>query len=94
MENFPISVSLDKKFHNFEVGEYLHQNGETCKVRVFKKGKLVASFEPDAYNNLHVCGNPGKLPEELLHLLAEQIEAHHPHGQNVEDQNLNIADDE
>lgn len=82
MENYPISISVDKEIHHFEIGEYLHHNGESCKVKVFQEGKLVASFEPDDHNYLHICQNPGKLDEELLHLLADQIEAHHPHGIN------------
>ena len=82
MENYPISISIDKQVHHFEIGEYLHHNGQSCKVKVFQEGLLVASFEPDAYNFLHICQNPGKLEEELLHLLADQIEAHHPQGIN------------
>lgn len=82
MKNYLIKISLDKQVHEYEIGEYLHQNGESCKVKVFQQGKLVASFEPDNYNYLHICQNPGKLEEELLHLLADQIEAHHPYGIN------------
>jgi hypothetical protein len=82
MENYPISISIDKQVHHFEVGEYLHHTGEGCKIKVFKKGTFVASFEPDGYDNLHICQNPGKLREEVLHLLADQIEAHHPLGIN------------
>ncbi|MGQ7856516.1 hypothetical protein ACUN24_19955 [Pedobacter sp. WC2501] len=37
MENYQISISWDKKTHHFEVGEYLHQNGESCKVRYFNR---------------------------------------------------------
>ena len=29
---------------------------------------------------LHICQNPGHIKEEVLHLLADKIEAHHPHG--------------
>lgn len=82
MENYEINISVDKQIHRFEIGEYLHQSGESCKVKVFQEGKLVASFQPDDYNYLHICQNPGQLEEELLHLLADQIEAHHPHGIN------------
>ncbi|ETZ20852.1 hypothetical protein N824_29635 [Pedobacter sp. V48] len=82
MENYSITISRDKQVHHFEIGEYLHHNGESCKVKVFQEGRLVASFEPDDYAFLHICQNPGKLEEELLHLLADQIEAHHPHGIN------------
>ena len=82
MDNYPLSISIDQQIYHFEIGEYLHHNGETCKVKVFQEGKLVASFEPDAYNYLHICQNPADLEEQLLHLLADQIEAHHPHGIN------------
>ncbi|RYE39336.1 MAG: hypothetical protein EOP48_25910 [Sphingobacteriales bacterium] len=82
MKNYPVSISVDKQLHHFEIGEYPHHSGESCKVKVFQEGKLVASFEPDAYNYLHICQNPGKLDEELLHLLADLIEARHPHRVN------------
>jgi hypothetical protein len=82
MENYPITINRDKEVYHFEVGEYLHHNGESCKVKVYQLGKLVASFEPDAYNYLHICQNPGRLEEDLLHLLADQIEALHPQGIN------------
>jgi hypothetical protein len=78
--NYPISVSVDQKTYHFEVGEYLHQDGERCKFKVFKEGMLVASFEPDRHQLLHLCQNQGKVEEQILHLLADQIEARHPHG--------------
>ena len=83
MDNFPVTISHDKEIHSFEVGEYLHHDGERCKYRVFEDGRFVASFEPDEHQYLHICQNPGSLNEELLHLLADQIEAHHPQGFNI-----------
>lgn len=80
MENYPITVSKDKEVHHFEVGEYPHFDGERCKFRVFENGTFVASFEPDEHQFLHICQNPAGLDEEVLYLLADQIEAHHPHG--------------
>jgi hypothetical protein len=82
MENFPITVGTDKEIHHFEVGEYLHHDGENCKFRVFEHGNFVASFYPDEQLLLHVCQNPGELEEEVLNMLADQIESHHPHGVN------------
>jgi hypothetical protein len=82
MENYPITVSKDKEIHHFEVGEHPHHSGEGCKFRVCEGGVFVASFEPDAHEFLHICQNPGGVDEEILHLLAEQIEAHHPQGIN------------
>ncbi len=80
MENYPITISKDKELHHFEVGEYAHHDDEKCKFRVFENGVYVASFEPDDQQILHICQNPGKVEEEILHLLADQIEIHHPHG--------------
>jgi hypothetical protein len=82
MDNFLITVSKDKEVHHFEVGEYLHHDGKSCKFRVFEQGILVASFEPDAHQYLHLCQNPAGLDGKLLYLLADQIEAHHPYGIN------------
>ena len=81
MENYPITISVDKAVHHFEVGEYLH-NDERCKFKVFENGNYVASFTPDDEDFLHICQNRGGIDEEILHLLADQIEAHHPHGIN------------
>jgi hypothetical protein len=80
MGNYPITVSKDKEIHHFEVGEYPHHDDEHCKFKVFENGVYVASFEPDAQEFLHICQNPGGLDEEILFLLADQIEAHHPQG--------------
>ncbi|OOQ58963.1 hypothetical protein [Mucilaginibacter pedocola] len=82
MENYPITISLNKEVHHFEVGEYAHHEDGKCKFRVYKNGKHVASFTPDIHDFLQICQNPGSLPEEILHELADKIEAHHPHGIN------------
>ncbi len=82
MENYPITINVDKKVHHFEVGEYPHHNEEQCKYKVFEQGVYVASFEPDAQDFLHICQNPGNIDEEVLYLLADKIEGHHPHGIN------------
>jgi hypothetical protein len=81
MENYPIKISVDKAVHHFEVGEYLHHD-ERCKFKVFENGVYVASFTPDDHDFLQICQNPGDINEEILHLLADQIEAHHPQGIN------------
>ncbi len=78
MQNFPVTISVNKDFQYFEVGEYLHHDGEACKFKVFKDGVWVASFEPDPHEYLRICNNPGNLKEQILHLLADQIENHHP----------------
>jgi len=79
MENYSIKVSHDDTLYHFEVGEYLHYDDERCKYRIYEDGVYVASFEPDAQNYLHICQNVAGLDEELLNVLAEQIEARIPH---------------
>jgi len=83
MENFPITISKDKKVHHFEVSEHPHHDGERCNYRVFEDAAFVASFEPDAQNYLHICQNAAGLDEELLYLLADQIEATIPHADST-----------
>ena len=82
MENYPITINLKKEVHHFEVGEYAHHEDDKCKFRVYENGAYVASFEPDHNQFLNICQNPGQVNEEILHLLADKIEAHHPHGLN------------
>ncbi|WP_454802931.1 hypothetical protein [Mucilaginibacter phyllosphaerae] len=82
MDNYPITISLDKEVHHFEVGEYPHHDEERCKYKIFENGAYVASFTPDDHDFLHICQNPGAVGEEVLHLLADKIEKHHPQGMN------------
>lgn len=84
MEKYSIA-SADGHVHEFDVAHYPYRDGDTCKYRAFSKSELVASFEPDPSGFLHLCLNPGKLDPELVDLLAEAIEAHHP-GQLSQDE--------
>lgn len=84
MENYAITVNHDEEVHHFEVGEYLHHDGEQCKYRIYENGTYVASFEPDSQNYLHICQNVVGLDEDLLYRLAEQIEALIPHSRGGE----------
>ena len=76
MEKFEISVTSDKQNHHFEVRDYMHHSTEHCKFEVFKEGKFIASFEPDGHKVLHICKNTGAVEDELLHLLADQLESY------------------
>jgi hypothetical protein len=80
MENYPITISKDKAIHYFEVGEYVHHEEDKCKYRVFENSNYVASLTPDDHDFLNICQNPGGVDEEILHLLADQIEMHHSQG--------------
>jgi len=77
MEKINIAIAADKEVYNFEVADYPHHERGHCKFEVFKDGELVAGFDPDAQHILHICNNKGQLPEEVLHLLADQIERYH-----------------
>jgi succinate dehydrogenase flavin-adding protein (antitoxin of CptAB toxin-antitoxin module) len=90
MENYAITITKDKDVHHFEVGEYAHHEDEKCKYRVYENGAYVASFEQDDQDFLHICQNPGNVDEEVLHMLADKIEAHHPHGINTNIRKLKL----
>ncbi|WP_091154357.1 hypothetical protein [Mucilaginibacter pineti] len=82
MENYAITISKDEEVRHFEIGEYMHHVEDKCKYRVYENGAYVASFTPDDHDFLQICQNPGQVDEEILHLLADKIETHHPHGIN------------
>lgn len=90
-QNFPITITKDQEVHHFEVGEYPHHDELKCRYRAYENGELVATFEPDAQNFLHICQNPAGLDEELLYLLADQIETGllHPGDKHFHDTNDN-----
>jgi hypothetical protein len=77
MEKFEISVAVDNTNQHFEVRDYMHHEGEQCKYEIFKDGEFVGSFEPDNHKILHICKNPGLVPENTLHLIADQLESYH-----------------
>ena len=76
MELFEISVTYKNIPHHFEVRDYMHHDGESCKFEVFSKGIFVASFEPGPHKHLHICRNGDVEAEELLNLIADEIESY------------------
>ncbi|RYU91292.1 hypothetical protein EWM62_04965 [Mucilaginibacter terrigena] len=85
MESYQVAITKDTKTHRFEIGEYPHHKDGSCKYRVFENGVYVASIEPDTHHLLHICQNPGHIAEDILHLLADKIEASHPRNIGDED---------
>jgi hypothetical protein len=77
MENFEISVAVDNENQHFVVRDYMHHDETHCKYEVFKDGHFVGSFEPDHHKILHICQNPGVVPEAVLHLICDQLESYH-----------------
>ncbi|HEX3386292.1 MAG TPA: hypothetical protein VHS53_13925 [Mucilaginibacter sp.] len=76
MESLQVKIERDGEVYRFEVEDYVHHTGDRCKFEVYLNGEIAASFEPDPQEHLYVCKNPGKLDAELLHLLADEIEAY------------------
>lgn len=73
MEKFEIRVNGDEDIFYFEV-RILRQ--EHCAYQVYENGTLVAVFEPDEEEYLHICDNPGGLDEEVIFQIGLNIEAH------------------
>jgi hypothetical protein len=73
MEKFAVSVARDREVFHFEV---IDQEKEPCEFEVYNKGTLVAVFEPDENEYIHICRNPGGLDEEVIVMIADQIESH------------------
>lgn len=76
MELFEISVTYNDAQHHFEVRDYMHHDGENCKYEVYRKGIFVVSFEPGPHRHLHVCKDAGIEEENLLDLIADEIESY------------------
>jgi hypothetical protein len=77
MEKHVLIISPEVQYE-FQVGQYPHHSSRGCKYKIYLEEKLVASLEPYGRGFLHVCQNVGNIDMEILHLLAEQIEVHHP----------------
>lgn len=78
MEKYKVKYGSDNKTYEFLVGEYPFKDGETCKYTVFFEDKIIASLEPDRNHVLNICKNMSGFDEELLGLLADEIEYRHP----------------
>jgi hypothetical protein len=74
MEKFKISVASTGELFNFQV---VNNGGDKCEYEVFAGDELVAVFEPDENEYIHICRNPGGLDEEVIVQIADRIEAHY-----------------
>lgn len=75
MERFTIEITDDGALYTFDILDLVHDEGEKCKFEVYRKDEFIASFEPDSRGFLHICKNPGKVDEPVLHLIADKLEA-------------------
>jgi len=74
MEKFEISVTGTDELFNFQV---VNKGTEHCEYEVYAGETLVAVFEPDEDEYIHICRNPGGLDEEVIVRIADRIEAHY-----------------
>ncbi len=74
MEKFEISVAGTDGLFNFQV---VNNDTEKCEYEVYSRNQLVAVFEPDENEYIHICRNPGGLDEEVIVQIADRIEAHY-----------------
>lgn len=77
MEKFEISVKTPDGIHHFEIKDYMHHDGDSCKYEVFENGQFIGSFEPDSHKHLHICKDAGVLKTAVLHTIADQLERYH-----------------
>jgi len=74
MEKFKIRVVSIGEVFNFQV---VNNGADKCEYEVFAGIELVAVFEPDEDEYIHICLNPGGLDEEVIVQIADRIEAHY-----------------
>ena len=74
MEMFKINVSRTGELFNFQV---VNNGANKCEYEVFAGNQLVAVFEPDENEYIHICRNPGGLDEEVIVQIADRIGAHY-----------------
>jgi len=74
MEKFNISVSRTGEVFHFQV---VNKGTDKCEYEVYVKDELVAVFEPNENEYIHICRNPGGLDEEIIVQIADRIEAHY-----------------
>ena len=77
MERHNLSITSNDETFCFEISDYPHHTHDHCKFDVYQDGVLVAGFNPDEQNVLHLCNDKGTVSPEVLNLLADEIEAHH-----------------
>ena len=74
MEMFKINVSRTGERFNCQV---VNNGANKCEYEVFAGNQLVAVFEPDENEYIHICRNPGGLDEEVIVQIADRIEAYY-----------------
>jgi hypothetical protein len=74
MEAFVIKIAQEEKVFEFII---VDKQSEKCEFEVYLDTILMAVFEPDEHEYIHICRNPGGLDEEIIVQIADKIEAHY-----------------
>jgi hypothetical protein len=74
MEEFSINIVQQDQAFDYRI---VNKETDKCEFEVYLGELLMAVFEPDENEYIHICRNPGGLDEEVIVQIADQIEAHY-----------------
>jgi len=74
MEEFNISILQEDVSKAYRI---VDKQTDRCEFEVYLEQTLMAVFEPDENEYIHICRNPGGLDEEVIVQIADGIEAHY-----------------
>ena len=74
MEEFSINITQEDKPLQYRI---VDKETDRCEFEVYLDSILMAVFEPDENEYIHICQNPGGLDEEIIVQIADRIEAHY-----------------
>ena len=73
MEEFKIQITQKSDQKEYRV---VDKETVRCEFEVYLGNVLMAIFEPDENEYIHICRNPGGLDEEIVVQIADAIEGH------------------
>jgi hypothetical protein len=74
MEVFNINILQEDMRKSFRI---VDKQTDRCEFEVYLDQTLMAVFESDENEYIHICRNPGGLDEEVIVQIADRIEAHY-----------------
>jgi hypothetical protein len=74
MEAFNINITDNNTDVQYRI---IDKQTDKCEFEVYFEEHLMAVFESDENEYIHICRNPGGLDEEVIVQIADRIEAHY-----------------
>jgi hypothetical protein len=74
MEEFRINITQQLQASEYRI---VDKQTDRCEFEVYLGDILMAVFEPDENEYIHICRNPGGLDEEIIVQIADRIEAYY-----------------